>query len=47
VLIPEQSVVKLNVGDWISLSAEQFGRLSKAFFAEIEARFIERPRAPR
>ena len=39
-LIPEQSVLKLNVGDRIRLSAAQFERLSKAFLAEIQARFL-------
>ena len=40
-LVPEQSVVKLGIGDRIRLSASQFGRLSKAFFAEIESRFVQ------
>jgi hypothetical protein len=39
-LIPDQSVLKLDIGDRISLSAGQFERLSKAFLAEIEARFV-------
>jgi hypothetical protein len=39
-LIPEQSVVKLNLGEPIRLTPEQFERLSKAFFAEIESRFL-------
>jgi hypothetical protein len=39
-LVPDQSVLKLHVGDRISVGAAQFGRLSKAFFAEIEARFV-------
>ena len=38
-LIPDQSVAKLAIGDRIRLSAAQFERLSKAFFAELEARF--------
>ncbi len=37
---PEQSVLKLNIGDPIRLTAEQFGRLSAAFFAEIERKFV-------
>jgi hypothetical protein len=37
---PEQSVVKLNVGDRIRLTADQFDRLSAAFFAEMEAKFL-------
>ena len=39
-LIPEQSVLKLEIGDEIRLSASQFERLAKAFFAEIEAKFV-------
>jgi hypothetical protein len=39
-LIPDQSVVKLEIGDRIRLSAAQFERLSTAFLAEIEARFV-------
>jgi hypothetical protein len=39
-LIPDQSVVKLNIGDPIRLTAAQFERLSKAFFAEIESKFL-------
>jgi hypothetical protein len=39
-LIPDESVLKLEIGDRIGLSEAQFGRLSKAFFAEIEAKFL-------
>lgn len=39
-LIPEQSVVKLNIGDTIRLTAEDFDRLSAAFFDEIESKFL-------
>jgi hypothetical protein len=39
-LIPDQAVVKLEIGDRIRLSAAQFERLSTAFLAEIEARFV-------
>ncbi len=39
-LIPDQSVLKLNIGDPIRLTEEQFERLSAAFFAEIERRFL-------
>lgn len=39
-LIPDQSVLKLNIGDRIRLSAAQFQRLSKAFFNEIAAKFV-------
>lgn len=39
-LVPEESVVKLDIGDRIRLRAAEFERLSKAFFAEIEAKFV-------
>jgi hypothetical protein len=39
-LIAEQSVLKLNIGDPIRLSAAQFEELSEAFFAEIESKFL-------
>jgi hypothetical protein len=39
-LVPDQSVVKLEIGDRIRLTAAQFDRLAKAFFSEIEARFL-------
>ena len=39
-LIPEQSVVKLQIGERILLSADKFERLSNAFLAEIESRFV-------
>jgi hypothetical protein len=39
-LIPEQSVVKLQIGDPIRLTEEEFERLSAAFLAEIERRFL-------
>jgi hypothetical protein len=39
-LFPDQSVLKLNIGDRIRLSAAQFQRLSKAFFTEIESKFL-------
>ncbi len=38
-LNPQESVLKLEYGDPIRLSAAQFDRLSKAFFNEIQARF--------
>jgi hypothetical protein len=38
--VPEQPVVKLNIGDQIRLFASDFERLSAAFFAEIERTFI-------
>jgi hypothetical protein len=39
-LVPEQSVLKLRVGDVIRLTAGDFERLSTAFFAELEAKFL-------
>jgi hypothetical protein len=39
-LVPDQSVLKLNIGDRIRLSAEQFESLSKAFLAEIQSKFL-------
>jgi hypothetical protein len=38
-LDPQKTVVKLPIGERIALRADQFDRLAKAFFAEIEARF--------
>jgi hypothetical protein len=40
---PEQSVVKLNIGDRITLSAAQFERLAKAFFASVDSKFLGTP----
>jgi hypothetical protein len=39
-LIPDQSVVKLHIGDPIRLTAQEFERLSAAFFAEIERKSV-------
>jgi hypothetical protein len=39
-LKPDESVLKLEIGDRIALDAEQFERLSRAFFAELEAKFL-------
>jgi hypothetical protein len=39
-LAPERSVLKLNIGDPIELTEEEFERLSVAFFAELERRFL-------
>ena len=39
-LVPEETVLKLDVGDRIRLSAAQFERLSKAFLAEIQSEFL-------
>jgi hypothetical protein len=38
-LTPERSVLELNIGDPIRLTEAEFGRLSAAFFAELERRF--------
>ena len=37
--VPDKSVTKLELGDRIELTAAQFERLAKSFFAEIEAKF--------
>jgi hypothetical protein len=39
--VPEQSVLKLDIGDEIKLSAADFDRLAKAFFADLEAKFVK------
>jgi hypothetical protein len=39
-LKPETSVLKLKVGDSIALSEAGFSLLSKAFFDEIERKFV-------
>jgi hypothetical protein len=39
-LAPERSVLKLDVGDRIRLSAAQFERLAKAFLADVRSRFL-------
>lgn len=39
-LSPDRSVVALSVGDPIRLTAADFDRLSTAFFAELERRFL-------
>jgi hypothetical protein len=39
-LIPDESVLKLNIGDRITLSQAQFERLSKAFLTDIESKFL-------
>lgn len=38
--VPEQAVTRLHPGDPIALTQAQFGRLSKAFLAEIRERFV-------
>jgi hypothetical protein len=39
-LIPEQSVLKLRIGDTIRLTEDDFDRLSAAFFDDIERKFL-------
>jgi hypothetical protein len=39
-LPPEESVLKLEPGDEISLTEDDFVRLSKAYFAEIERKYL-------
>jgi hypothetical protein len=39
--MPDESVVKLGIGDQIRLTAEEFERLSAAFFAELERTFLQ------
>jgi hypothetical protein len=38
--VPEDSVLGLKVGDLIRLTSGQFERLSTAFFAELERKFL-------
>jgi hypothetical protein len=39
-LVPEESVIKLNIGDRILLSEAQFEQPAEAFFTEIERKFL-------
>jgi len=39
--VPGDSVLKLEPGDRIRLNAAQFERLSKAFFADLDAKFVK------
>ena len=39
--VPDQSVVKLDIGDRIRLTAEEFEILAAAFFAELESKFLQ------
>jgi hypothetical protein len=38
--VPDRTVLKLDAGDRIRLSAAQFERLSQAFLGEIRSRFL-------
>jgi len=38
--IPDQSIAKLKIGSKIRLTAKDFERLSAAFFAELERKFL-------
>ena len=38
--VPGESVLKLNIGDRIQLTAAEFERLASAFFADIESKFL-------
>lgn len=38
--VPDQSVVKLHIGARINLTADEFERLSAAFFADLERKFL-------
>ena len=40
-LVPEQSVLKLNFGDRIAITADGFDRLSAAFLVELERKFVK------
>jgi hypothetical protein len=39
-LVPERSVLKLDVGDRIRLGAAQFERLCRASFADLQSRIL-------
>ena len=38
---PEESVLKLEIGESIRISAAQFQRLAKAFLADIESKYVK------
>ena len=38
-IVPEESVLKIGIGDRSQLDAAQFDRLAKAFLADIERKF--------
>lgn len=39
-LVPDQSITKVQFGEPIKLTLDQFERLSAAFFAELESKFL-------
>lgn len=39
--VPEDSVLKLDVGDEIQLDADRFQRLSKEFFGDLESKYVK------
>ena len=43
--VPEESVLKLQPGDRIELTADQFEALCGAFFAELDAKYVSGTRA--
>lgn len=43
--VPDRSVLKIQLGGEIRLTQADFTRLAGAFFAEIEAKFLEAPEA--
>jgi hypothetical protein len=38
---PDESVLGLEIGDRISIGAKEFDKFTKAFFAELETRFVK------
>jgi hypothetical protein len=38
--VPDDSVTKLQIGDRVALTADEFERLSDAFFADLERKFV-------
>jgi hypothetical protein len=42
-MIPDQSILKLQVGDAIALTLDQFERLSSAFFEDLQRKFVQTP----
>ncbi len=40
-MIPDQSILKLQVGDTIALTLDQFEQLSSAFFEDLQRKFVQ------